>query len=151
MARLRPRVTYSDSGQAVLDAASGGDPDPYAAQVVKFIPAEAITAYQAVLGVVSVAKHATQLTYISWTAGACLVFCFFWTLYGAKDTQEPPAVTQAIVATLGFVVWLLAVDSPAIKWFLPDLDPVARSVILILSTILILPLLGRVLHRWIGK
>ena len=149
MARLRPRVTFPSSSAKVLSA-TGGTPDNYAAQVVKYIPAEAITAYQAVLGALSLAPQAERLMWINWTARGCLLFSFAWTLFGAKDDNEPLAWTQAIVATIGFVVWLIAIESPAIQQYV-HLTAAGRSVVLILSTILFLPLLGRVLHRFLGN
>jgi len=118
---------------------------------VKYIPAEAITAYQAVIGALSlVTDQAEQLLWVSWTAGSCLLFSFIWTLIGAKDNNEPLAWTQAIVATVGFVVWLIAINSPAIRHYV-ELTDAGRSVVLILATLLVLPLLGRVLHRFLGK
>lgn len=149
MARLRPRVTFPTSSAKVLSA-TGGASDNYAAQVVKYIPAEAITAYQAVLGVLSLAPQAERLMWITWTARGCLLFSFVWTLFGATDDKEPLAWTQALVATVGFVVWLIAIDSPAIQQYV-HLTEAGRSVVLILATILFLPLLGRVLHRLLGK
>ncbi len=150
MARLRPRVMYVGSGVLATAQAAGTTADPYAAQVVKYIPAEAITAYQAVLGTLTLAPATDQGAYISITAWVCIAFAFLWTLLGAKDNSEPLAWSQAIVATLGFFVWLFAVDSPSIHNFAP-ISPVGRSVVLILATILVLPLVGRVLHRWIGN
>jgi len=150
MARLRPRVTFPTSSAKVLSS-NGGSADPYVAQVVKYIPAEAITAYQAVIGALSlVTDQAEQLLWVSWTAGSCLLFSFIWTLIGAKDNNEPLAWTQAIVATVGFVVWLIAINSPAIRHYV-ELTDAGRSVVLILATLLVLPLLGRVLHRFLGK
>ena len=151
MTRLRPRVILPESAPEVL---SDGEPvDSYAGQVVKYIPAETIAAYQAVLGGVTLAEESEQRLLLTVAATFGVIFTFLWTLLGAQDKakKEPLAWSQAIIATIAFGVWLLAIDSPFVYLFLDSWSQLYGSVVLILGTILILPLLGRLLARIIGK
>jgi hypothetical protein len=151
MSRLRPRVILPETAQDVLN--TGETADSYSAQIVKYIPGETITAYQAVAGIVTKVAADDQAMLLTWAAVSGLAFTFIWTLLGAKDQDnkdEPWAWTQAIVATLAFCVWLFAIDSPFVHQYFDMWNQLKGSVVLILATGMALPLLGRVLTRVFG-
>jgi hypothetical protein len=151
MSRLRPRVIFPEDSNRTLDTGAAPGGDTYVAQLIKYIPAETIAAHQAIAGIISKQTKDVQAQYLLVTALIALIFTFLWTLLGAKDDKEPLAWTQATVATLAFVAWLAAINSPAVHLVFPNWDEFKGSIVLTLATILIFPLLGRLLHRIIGK
>ena len=149
MSRWRPRVAFPESAPQVLSA-HDDESDSIPSQIVKFIPGETITAYQGVAGLVTLAEASEQVMLLTWAAIAGLFFTFFWNLVGAQDSakNEPLAWSQAIVSTIAFVVWLFAINSPVAHKYVGTWNELRGSVLLLLATVLILPVLGRILNRF---
>jgi hypothetical protein len=154
--RLRPRVLHAQS----RTLAAGATPDSYVDQIIKYIPAETITAYQAVLGFAypdgapPAGQPDPSAGIMGWVAGVGLIFTFGWVLLGAHDAdkKEPLAWSQACVALLAFAVWLFAINSQALRVWFPSLVWNERygSILLVIATVMVLPLLGRLLNRIFG-
>lgn len=92
-------------------AAAGASPvDTYFDKVVKYIPADVIGAWVAVTGLVAGAGAAPRQT-ILWVAFVIgLILTAWWTLRQAPG--ERPAVTQAVISTGAFAVWVFALGGP---------------------------------------
>ena len=112
--------------------------------LVKYIPAEAITAHEMLAGLVEKHKALTQ-----WGSVALVVLSVFWIAFATKNEGERVAWRQALLCTLAFTVWMFVVKSPALSLFWPN-DPVSpelRSFVLFCSTAFLVPGLEKVLAK----
>ena len=152
MPLLRPRVVYPFQVTRKKGARAAPEeqaPDNYVSQLIKYIPAETITAYQGVSGLVAGSPELAN-RWLAVTGYLCLAFTPIWIYFATKTENEPPAWSQAIVSFLSFAVWLVAVNSPAARYFLPEgWNELQGSIVLIIATVLVFPLLGRVLARYL--
>lgn len=102
--------------QAAPPAASAGAPpletDTYFDKVIKYIPADVVGAWVVVTGLVSSAGGGPRQT-ILWIAfGAGLVLTVWWTLTQAAAPGRRSPVTQAVISTGAFAVWVFALGGP---------------------------------------
>ena len=97
---------------AAAAAASSGDIDTYFDKVVKYIPADVVAAWVAVTGLVSSASGIPRQRTL-WVAFAIgLVLTAWWTWKQATAAGRPPPVTQTIISTGAFAVWVFALGGP---------------------------------------
>lgn len=100
-------------------AAAGGAPplppveiDTYFDKVVKYIPADIVGAWVAVTGLISSASGIPRQT-VLWVAfGVGLILTAWWTLKQTTVPGRRPGVTQAIISTGAFAVWVFALGGP---------------------------------------
>ena len=97
-------------------AAAGVTPpvefDSYFDKAVKYIPADIVAAWVAVTGLVSSARDVPRQT-ILWVAfGIGLLVTALWTWKQAAAPGRRPPVTQAIISTGAFAVWVFALGGP---------------------------------------
>src|SRR5712691_10133451 len=86
--------------------------DTYFDKVVKYVPADIVGAWVAVTVLVSSAQDVPRQT-ILWVAfGIGLILTAWWTLKQAAAPGRPAPVTQAIVSTGAFAVWVFALGGP---------------------------------------
>ncbi len=138
MSHWRPRVVFSERAEFNLRPKRAPKPDTFVEQIIKYIPAESITAYQAIQGIASDDK----LVLIC-AAAVVWIITPIWTFVATKDKMESPAWHQVIVSFLAFGVWLGASDSPLIHLMVPAWKASYGAVLLIIATVLIFPLIGR--------
>ena len=102
--RIREQALQGTAGGTV----PGGEADGYLDRVVKYVPADVIAAWTAAVAII---KGAGGIP-----SGRVLLICFvvglgltyWWTLSSTNAQNQPPATKQAIVATIAFLVWVLA-------------------------------------------
>jgi len=119
-------------------AAAGVTPpvefDSYFDKAVKYIPADIVAAWVAVTGLVSSARDVPRQT-ILWVAfGIGLLVTALWTWKQAAAPGRRPPVTQAIISTGAFAVWVYALGGPF--QHVPG-QPVYGSLLLILYTLVV--------------
>ena len=86
--------------------------DSYFDKAVKYIPADIVAAWVAVTGLVSSARDVPRQT-ILWVAfGIGLLVTALWTWKQAAAPGRRPPVTQAIISTGAFGVWVFALGGP---------------------------------------
>ncbi len=86
--------------------------DTYFDKVVKYIPADIVGAWVAVTGLVSSAGGSDRQS-VLWVAfGIGLILTAWWTLKQTALPGRPPAITQAIISTSAFAVWVFALGGP---------------------------------------
>ncbi|NLS76913.1 MAG: hypothetical protein GXY76_06600 [Chloroflexi bacterium] len=124
------RRIVSGRGQPLLSA---GPVDGYFDKVVKYIPADVIAAWTAATGLIDGAVDVPSdlLLWLVFAVGA--IFTAIWTF---RQTQEPPkgpAVTQTVIATGAFVIWVAALGGPFAT--LGGWSPVYGSLLLIVYTL----------------
>lgn len=116
--------------------AAGGPPaDTYFDKVVKYIPADIVGAWVAVTGLITGAQNvpSTTLLWIVFVVGVVLTAA--WTWFQTNQQNQPTAVTQILISTLAFVVWVFALGGPFAT--LGFYRPLYGSLLLILSTLVV--------------
>ena len=93
-------------------AAPSLESDTYFDKVVKYIPADIVGAWVAVTGLVSGASGIPRQT-ILWIAfGIGLILTAWWTWRQATVQARRPPVTQTVISTGAFAVWVFALGGP---------------------------------------
>jgi hypothetical protein len=151
MATLRPAVK---------------DDDGYVLKIIKYIPAEIVTGYTALVGYLTVTANseipAYYKTYYLILLGLLVLITPIWTFYAVLDKSDPPgqktaknkAFFHAVIATSAFAIWVYAIGNPLLKALLcnctnidcPDCGYYSNllgSIILVIFTI-ITPLIERI-------
>jgi hypothetical protein len=118
--------------------------DTYFDRVIKYIPADIVAAWTAVLGMLGANTDTTTrnavnvpnrglVLWIAFVFGA--VVTFVWTLRQTKEPGAVPARTQSSVATGAFAVWVYALGEPFVTtgWH----NAVIGSLLLIGYTLLV--------------
>jgi len=120
--------------QAAAGAAPPVEIDSYFDKVVKYIPADVVAAWVAVTGLVSSARDVPRQA-ILWVAfGIGLVLTALWTWKQAAAPGQRPPLTQAIISTGAFAVWVFSLGGPF--QHVPG-QPVYGSLLLILYTLVV--------------
>lgn len=139
--------------------------DGYVQKVIKYIPAEIVTGYTALVGYLSVGVN-TDIPQ-GYKTYYIILLCILgvatpvWTYYAVLDNNaaeslsgKKRALFQAVIATISFAIWVYTVGNPILRSILcdcsntgcPDCDlysPVLGSIILVLFTIMT-PLMERI-------
>jgi hypothetical protein len=122
--------------QALQSRGAGGAPDTYFDRVVKYVPADIVAAWIAIVAAVKGAAETVPRNAVLWIAFLALIpFASLWTW---RQTSQPglrPAVTQVLVSTGAFVVWVFALGGPfeSLSWY----QPLYGSLLLIFYTLLV--------------
>ena len=119
-------------------AAAGVTPpvefDSYFDKAVKYIPADIVAAWVAVTGLVSSARDVPRqaILWVAFGIGLLLTACWTWKQAAAPGRRPP--VTQAVISTGAFAVWVFALGGPF--QHVPG-QPVYGSLLLILYTLVV--------------
>jgi hypothetical protein len=106
-------------------------PDDFGARIVKYIPADVVAAWVALVALVP--ASAASRTAVLWGCFALLlVITPFWMTRVTTVAGEPVARTQALMATLAFAVWAFATGIPFSLYAF--YEPWMGGVLLILFT-----------------
>ncbi|NEP35644.1 MULTISPECIES: hypothetical protein [unclassified Moorena] len=117
-----------------FEAKSRAKIDGYFDRLIKYIPSEILGAWIAIKGVLTSANDVP--INLIWVVFIFLVFVTpFWILKLTSESNKPPAVTQIVVSTGAFVVWVFALGEPFSS--LGFYRPVYGSLLLILYNIII--------------
>ena len=89
-----------------LNASGGVRVDKYSDKLIKNIPADIVAAWLAVTSLIASASGVPSAT-ILWIAfGVGVVLTALWTLRQTALPEKAPAVTQTLIATGSFIVWV---------------------------------------------
>jgi uncharacterized membrane protein len=97
---------------------TAGTVDGYFDRVIKYIPGDVVAAWTAATGLISSLgdaatpqmNEAGNVLWIAFFFG--LVVTALWTWRQTSESNTRPAVTQIVVATLAFTVWVFALGGP---------------------------------------
>lgn len=112
--------------------------DSYETRLLKLIPADVITVFVALDGVIRTAgKAVPELAY--WAIFAVLIVAtFFYVMKVATSPELPTPVTQAVIAAVSFAVWVFALGGPFnYGSAAASFNPVFGAIVLPLYTFLI--------------
>jgi hypothetical protein len=98
-------VSYESTG--------GTASDGYFDRIVKYVPADIVAAWTAVAAAVKGAGTGVPGSTVLWVCFAFgVVITPWWVLRQTAADGKPRAATQAIVATIAFIVWVFALGEP---------------------------------------
>jgi uncharacterized membrane protein YozB (DUF420 family) len=87
--------------------------DTYFDRIIKYIPADIVGGWVAVTGLINSGGKdipSDILLWIGFVAG--IVLTALWTLKQTSVSKKKPAITQTVVATTSFIVWVFALGGP---------------------------------------
>ncbi len=142
------------------------DDDNYLEKIIKYIPAEIVAAYTALIGYLSLEPNtdipAHYKTYYLIVFFILLLITPVWTYFAVIDNNDPPdpitkkkkAYFHSVVASIAFIIWVYALGNPLLKGILcrcsntscgncGAYSPILGSIILLLFTVLT-PLFERI-------
>lgn len=116
-------------------AAGGPAADTYFDKVIKYIPADIVGAWIAVTGLIVGAAGVPSgaVLWIAFAIGVILTAAWTWKQTAAPN--KPLAVTQIVISTVAFVVWVFALGGPFES--LAFYQPLYGSLLLILYTLVV--------------
>lgn len=135
------KLTQKNLSTAVADGAAASpalspnlaNEDDYISRITKYIPAEIVTGFIAVDGILKAVTDASVFLY--WFIFAfCLVLTPLYTWRISNENGLPVAKSQIVISTCSFVCWVLAFGGPFAyyDWYRPYIG----SVLLVLATLL---------------
>ncbi|MEL7245888.1 MAG: hypothetical protein AAF063_21635 [Cyanobacteria bacterium J06643_5] len=91
---------------------SGKQIDTYFDKVIKYIPADIVGAWLAVDGLIQGAgdKVAANTSWVAFIIG--IIITALWTHKQTQEPKKPPAITQIVISTCAFIVWVYASGGP---------------------------------------
>ncbi len=95
----------------------GADVDTYFDRIIKYIPADIVGAWVAIMGLISGNNASSTVLWIMFIIMVAITAA--WTYKQTRTPFMPPAVTQIIVSTLSFAVWVFALGGPfaTLPWY----------------------------------
>lgn len=114
--------------------------EPYRERLLKLSPTETVGVCIAAIGMLSAMEPGTLQTALLWVVfGAGLVATPFWLIY-KMDMKKP---LQVIVASIAFIIYFMTIEGGPFST-IPGYNLIIGSVLLVLFTGLVAPLLGKV-------
>ncbi len=109
--------------------------DGYQDRLLKYIPADVNGAWLALTGIVKSAATIPQSNVLWGLFLILLILTPIWTWQQTSRPNQPPAITQIVVSTGAFFVWVFALGDPFTS--LSFYQPVYGSIVLILYTLIV--------------
>lgn len=118
-----------------LQASRAGEKvDTYFDRVVKYIPADIVSAWVFVLASVNASPDNVPKPMVLWVSFACgVVLTALWTRKLTTEPGKPTAVSQIVLSTLAFCVWVIALGGPFTS--LEFYRPLYGALLLVLFTL----------------
>ncbi len=135
MEKKQKSILKAAEGNAA-DAASlkaQPDEDSYTSRIAKYIPAEIITGFIAIDGILKAVSDPPAFLY--WVVFAfCLVLTPFYTWRISNQKDLPAATSQIVISTCSFACWVFAFGGPfkLYDWY----QPYIGSILLVMATLL---------------
>jgi hypothetical protein len=91
---------------------TGSDVDTYSDRIVKYIPADVVSAWVAIKALVAAAAVNSKGIVLWVCFAAAVVVAAVATLKRTSAPGKPAAITQTAIATGAFIVWVIALGEP---------------------------------------
>jgi hypothetical protein len=121
--------------RSLQDGTTKDSVDGYQDRLLKYIPADINAAWLAFTGIIKSVASVPQSTVLWILFGILLVLTPIWVWKQTSDARKPNAVTQIVVSTGAFFVWVFALGDPFTS--LSFYQPVYGSILLILYTLIV--------------
>ena len=120
-------------------AAAAGAPSPrldgYFDRVIKYIPGDVVSAWVLVNSLIEAGPADVNKVVVGWIAfGVGVIVTALWMLTQTGERGQPPAYRQTTLATIAFVVWVMALGFPFTT--IPHYHQLYGSLLLVLYTLL---------------
>ncbi len=114
-------------------------PDDYTTRLLKYIPAEIVAAFLAISAIFNEADVAEVVPWVVF--GVLLVMTPFYLWRVTRDPEKPLAMSQLVVGTIAFAIWVFALGGPfaELGWY----EPIYGPILLIVYTLAIPIFIGR--------
>jgi len=133
------RIVTSQLNAAAAGAGAAASVDSYFDKLLKYIPADIVAAWMLVSSLIASATGVNN-SVLMWIAfGVGVLLSALWTIKQTTLPGSKPAITQTLVATGAFIVWVFALGGPFAQ--LGFYRPLYGSLLLILYT-LVVPLIN---------
>ena len=109
--------------------------DGYQDRLLKYIPADVNGAWLALTGIVKSATAIPQSNVLWGLFLILLILTPIWTWQQTSKPNQPPAITQILISTGAFFVWVFALGEPFTS--LSFYQPVYGSILLILYSLIV--------------
>ncbi len=116
-------------------AVGGGEVDTYFDKLLKYIPADIVGAWIAVTGLIAGAAGGANSTVLWVVFAVFVVITVVWVWKQTAAPGKPAAVTQIVISTIAFVVWVFALGGPFES--LPFYQHLYGSILLIIYTLVV--------------
>ncbi|MEM7579538.1 MAG: hypothetical protein AAF316_06705 [Cyanobacteria bacterium P01_A01_bin.80] len=118
-----------------LEGNQGFKIDGYFDKLIKYIPSEIVGAWIAIKGLIASDDTVPQDNFL-WTLFAIFtILTAVWIFKQTSEPKKPPAVTQILISTGAFIIWVFALGEPFSSLAL--YRPVYGSIALILYTLIV--------------
>ncbi|MEO1185453.1 MAG: hypothetical protein AAFX46_12520 [Cyanobacteria bacterium J06636_27] len=118
-----------------LEGNQGVKIDGYFDKLIKYIPSEIVGAWIAIKGLIASDDTVPQDSFL-WTLFAIFtILTAVWIFKQTSEPKKPPAVTQIMLSTGAFIIWVFALGEPFSS--LTFYRPVYGSISLILYTLIV--------------
>lgn len=114
--------------------------DTYMPMLLKNIPSEVVAAYVAVLGFIASVGAPSWVPWIAF--GIALVSVPLWLVFG-QGVKSP---LQIILSTVAFPIWDMSLSGGAFQT-IPGYETLIGSVILVIFTMLVAPLVSMLIRK----
>lgn len=119
-------------GASAVQATAAPAPDDYLARLLKLIPAEVVTVFVTVDGVIRSGGSQVSV-YAYWGIFALLtVLTYFYILRTTRVESLKGRHSQALISALSFVVWVFAIGGPFtyshVGWYTPIYGTIALPI-----------------------
>lgn len=121
--------------RSLEDGTSRDSVDGYQDRLLKYIPADINAAWLALTGIIKSAASVPQTTVLWILFGILLILTPIWVWKQTSESRKPNAVTQIVLSTGAFFVWVFALGDPFTS--LSFYQPVYGSILLILYTLIV--------------
>jgi hypothetical protein len=134
--RVHDLALHAAGGSAATAVA--GKPDDYFDKAVKYVPADVVAAWTAIVALVSKTAGMPSNPVLLICFVIVLGITFWWTLRQTDTSHQPPAIKQAIIAMFAFAAWVLALGdlNGPISSVITGWDAAYGKIVLILFTLI---------------
>ncbi len=109
--------------------------DGYFDKLIKYIPSEIVGAWISITGIIKSANDIPTNILLWILFIIFVILTAVWILKLTSESNKPPAITQTLISTGAFIVWVFALGDPFSS--LTFYHPVYGSVMLIVYTLIV--------------
>jgi len=134
--RVHDLALHAAGGAAATAVA--GKPDDYFDKAVKYVPADVIAAWTAIVALVNKTAGMPSNLVLLISFIVVLGITFWWTLRQTDTPGQPRAIRQAVISLFAFAAWVLALGdlNGPISAVVTGWDATYGKIVLILFTLI---------------
>lgn len=120
-----------------LVAKGVGDEDGALSRIVKYVPAEIVSAYTLLITPMASLNHNPEVQRVA-AVGLIILFLFITIIYIMRNTSGDTKKSHLTVSPAAFVAWAYPISSSMLgDWFIPILAFFIQAIVVALSIIIV--------------